>query len=118
VPTTSVFKHDCERCKRTWYDETEETKTKLNLELRTEEGEILRCHFDVLCSGCVKTVTTNIKSLLRIMRKASPNKSEAKKEESNGSPPPLPTNGLVAAGERTPGVGAPRPALSAHAKRP
>lgn len=89
VPAKTVIQHDCERCKRTWYADAEKSKTRLLIDMQLSSGEKIHGDFGTLCDSCEKTAANGVKSLLRVMKKNSPDRLVAKKEDSIAALPKL-----------------------------
>lgn len=97
VPTKTVIQHECERCRRTWYADTEKPKTRLLIDMQLSNGEKLRGDFGMLCDSCERTAANGVKNLLRTMKKNSPDRRPqefldllAKKEGNDALPKPTP----------------------------
>jgi len=89
VPAKTVIQHECERCKRTWYADTEKSKTRLLIDMQLSSGEKLRGDFGMLCDSCERTAANGVKNLLRAMKKNSPDRLVAKKEGNIAALPKL-----------------------------
>lgn len=119
VPQKTVCQNECERCGRTWYEDEEKPTPKAIVRLLDIDGKVVvDASYDVLCEGCVQTVTNLLKSLARDMKKLGPAKGKAKKEEADASSEPdgpestspvVPSPSLQAGPPRQPPSGPSRP---------
>lgn len=118
VPAKTVIQHDCERCSRTWYSDTEKKPTRLLVSMSLSDGSTLQGDFGTLCDSCEKTAAHGVKALLRNMKKNSPVKSGAKKRGAAApSPESSPVTPLGDGQVRTSAVEATPPSPRVPSKR-
>lgn len=98
MPSQSVQKYSCERCKKVWYEDEEVPVAKLDVRMQLSDGETLSEKYDVLCKGCEKTVLNYVKSLIKNMLKSSPEGRKSKAKEKGAGTPSSNSAPTVAAG--------------------
>ena len=117
MPSQSVQKYSCERCKKVWYVDEEVPVAKLNVHMQLSDGTVIMEKYDVLCGGCEKTVLNYVKSLVKNMTKQSPEgrKSKSKAKEKGAAPSsnngPTATAGISSAAPPVVVAAHPRPAV-------
>jgi len=95
MPAKPVLQYKCERCRRTWHEEVKaEDRKSASIELLfvASDGTLFDCHFEVLCSGCEKTVKNYVDGIAKEMKNSSPQRRDkAKESDSEGAALPSPS---------------------------
>lgn len=77
MPAKLVLQFNCERCQRVWYSEEEqEIKRESELKILVDGEE--RLSYNILCTGCRKTVFDALEIIMKKIKQRAP--IRAKKE--------------------------------------
>ena len=82
MATKQVTQHNCDRCKRVWYEDAGAKATTTVVCIEADlDGEQLSVKQDCLCAGCRATVRGLLKQIAKTMEKASPIRTAKKKDK-------------------------------------
>lgn len=96
VPAKTVFQHECDRCKRTWFSDAEKKSPRIVVSILLPDSSTLGGELTTLCDSCEKTCLDAVKVIFKPMKKTSPTKSGAKEKATGALPEPkLPTTPVV-----------------------
>jgi hypothetical protein len=76
VPAKTVFQHECDRCKRTWFADDEKKSPKIVISALFLDQPSLGGELNMLCDGCEKTCLDALRTILKPMKKVSPSKGK------------------------------------------
>lgn len=76
VPAKTVFQHECERCKRTWFADEEKKSPFITVAVVLPNQPSMGGELNTLCDSCEKTCLDAVKTILKPMKKLAPSKGK------------------------------------------